>query len=449
MAIPTNSVSDLSPLDTQDAGVLLKILSGVHRGAEISLQEGTTNVGRAVENDVILMDVDLAQNHCEIQVARSEVSIRLSDDAINIWINGECLSQREFTVPVLTPVYIGSLLVVFGDENADWPCDYAADNVIERQNKTVSESHDKVLRMSSQNFSLLIVTFLAVCTVIVVGVFTASTLYFGDETEKGQAPRIDVSEVGELEQFFVQQEMAELRVDTAGDMLKISGRLATDNQLQLLEQYLHGRSEVYLAEVLVDEDLAKQLSLSLKHQGESKLDIRRGDMPGSFVVHGVYENIQLWPRLRDQLLAEVTGIENLMSDLYTPESVLDWLNQELHEAGIVMTAAMENNDSISLKGVVPEDRQREWQRIKEAFRQRFGRNFRFEHVPQITAQKAIRIRSISAGTVPYVVTLEGASVLVGGVLEGGYKVVSIRQDEVLALQEGKIQRLPVEVFGAQ
>ena len=138
-----------------------------------------------------------------------------------------------------------------------------------------------------------------------------------------------------------------------------------------------------------------------------------------------------------------------MSDLYTRESVVDWLEQELNEVRIFVTAAISSNDAISLNGTIPEDRQGDWQQIKATFRQRFGRHFRLEDAPQKTVQKTIRIRSISAGTVPYVVTLKGASVLIGGVLEGGYEVVSISQDEVLAMHQGKIQRLQIEVVGAQ
>ena len=65
----------------------LRILSGVHLGAEIVLEEGTWAVGRDDSCDIILSDAALAPRHCALTIGADGTvtasSVIASTDAYN------------------------------------------------------------------------------------------------------------------------------------------------------------------------------------------------------------------------------------------------------------------------------------------------------------------------------------------------------------------------------
>jgi type III secretion protein D len=64
--------------------VVLKVLSGLHQGAELVLTPGKYHVGSAEDNEVTLSDAAMAKNHFSIEVEKKRVILRLNDA---LWVD--------------------------------------------------------------------------------------------------------------------------------------------------------------------------------------------------------------------------------------------------------------------------------------------------------------------------------------------------------------------------
>ncbi|WP_418765012.1 type III secretion system inner membrane ring subunit SctD [Mailhella sp.] len=106
-------------------GVTLRVFSGVHLGAEISLDEGVCVIGSDDSCDLILEDSSLSARHAALRVALSERGPQMTVEPLDgvVTFNGEALTQ-EVALPPRRPFQIGLVTMAWTDDasagNAAW-----------------------------------------------------------------------------------------------------------------------------------------------------------------------------------------------------------------------------------------------------------------------------------------------------------------------------------------
>ncbi|HCR37226.1 MAG TPA: EscD/YscD/HrpQ family type III secretion system inner membrane ring protein, partial [Opitutae bacterium] len=104
---------------------LLKVLSGPHQGAEISLKEGEYLVGSSGDCDVILSDASLAPEHFKITVSASDAKlVSMGED---VYVHGKLAHEDPVVVEPFQFITVGSTQLVLGPSGEAWPAISAAD----------------------------------------------------------------------------------------------------------------------------------------------------------------------------------------------------------------------------------------------------------------------------------------------------------------------------------
>ncbi len=98
----------------------LKILSGPHVGAEITLDPGIWVLGRHEECDLVLTDDTLAERQIELSISPEGVQVSNLAEGQNIYLSGQP-QPSSFILKPYTVVMAGSLYFAVGPSGQPWP----------------------------------------------------------------------------------------------------------------------------------------------------------------------------------------------------------------------------------------------------------------------------------------------------------------------------------------
>ncbi|MCY4472101.1 MAG: type III secretion system inner membrane ring subunit SctD [Kistimonas sp.] len=98
----------------------LKLFSGPHIGAEITLDPGTWILGRHPECDLVLADDALSERHIELKVDKESVKLKSLQSGNNIYLSGES-QGTDCTLSPYEIVLVGGLYLAIGHAGQTWP----------------------------------------------------------------------------------------------------------------------------------------------------------------------------------------------------------------------------------------------------------------------------------------------------------------------------------------
>src|SRR5688572_24410344 len=98
----------------------LRILSGLHRGAEVSMgREERCVIGASAECSVVLFDAHVAQKHCVVQADAFGLSCRALDAPIRVG-DREVAAGEVTRLEELELIRCGQAVLSVGSEKSDW-----------------------------------------------------------------------------------------------------------------------------------------------------------------------------------------------------------------------------------------------------------------------------------------------------------------------------------------
>lgn len=97
---------------------LLRVLSGPHFGAEMSLASGRYGIGTAEDCDIVFSDRALAGHHAFLTLSDGAISIEPGEGSVIV--DGAAL-DHSVALSNFKPVRIGSTVLAIGPGNAPWP----------------------------------------------------------------------------------------------------------------------------------------------------------------------------------------------------------------------------------------------------------------------------------------------------------------------------------------
>jgi len=98
---------------------VLRILSGPHEGAEVTLQEQGIMLGKSDACDVILVDETLLDQHASFACKNGTVTCTPAEGA-RVSVNGTAITAAT-TVQAFQPIVCGATLLAVGPNNVVWP----------------------------------------------------------------------------------------------------------------------------------------------------------------------------------------------------------------------------------------------------------------------------------------------------------------------------------------
>jgi type III secretion protein D len=107
--------------------ISLRILNGLKRGASIPLQEDSLSVGASFENDIVMLDQGIAEQHFDIKPKASTPGDNPSNEFIVRPIEGKItridgtIMKESFLLQKNQPFLVGDIWFVLHDKDTAWP----------------------------------------------------------------------------------------------------------------------------------------------------------------------------------------------------------------------------------------------------------------------------------------------------------------------------------------
>jgi type III secretion protein D len=227
--------------------VVLKVLSGLHHGAEMVLHPGKYHVGSAEENEISLRDPSLSQDHFLIEVGQSEVSIMAKHP---LWIDNQRMQEDSILgIRSNSKITIGGLqFAVVIPERMDrtFRCDTnpAADN----RNVKPTQKYKELVRVPIRQK-------LSRSAYFVFGAILVSALgAMATSTPSSYSPAT-VQNVSKLTNELASLQENELQLGSKGDAIVLSGYVSNKKQQEKISRAISESKlpKVYSHYHVVDE----------------------------------------------------------------------------------------------------------------------------------------------------------------------------------------------------
>ncbi|WP_281557457.1 type III secretion system inner membrane ring subunit SctD [Thalassomonas sp. RHCl1] len=433
----------------------LKILSGVHLGAEIPLYHGSTRLGKGEDNDIVLSGDNLPEHLLTLVCSEDEVFVEgLSDQQAN-YLAGKALSLEKQVVKPFEVLTLGLLHLVYGPKNEAWPevalpqlqqeqPEQEPESVEDEQNVEVPEQvqQEQVSPESNKTRSKIALPSLVLGLTLACG---GMFLGFSSPGSSEPAP-LSLAEQGQQAQQSLQQQLTAAGLEqlhfkkqnlSQGKALVLQGYVADNKQQEQLQQLIAGADYPVKMNIRVLSQLFNNLSYLLKVLGYPNLTVHYGEQAGDFVIGGYLSDNSRWENLKSKLERDVAGLGHISANFDTLASRATWLRNRLSQDGLDNLALAKQASAIVVSGEIAAGSLASWQQIEQEFKQRYLGLPKLEFSAQRIEKTLQEIKGVSLGAVPYITTADGKRVITGGKLAGGYLIESIGPDRVVLSKAGK------------
>lgn len=324
---------------------LLKVIAGPHQGAEIGLYEGKTLVGSDDECDVVLHDVLVAPQHVEFELS-STSGITVAPLGGRVFIHGKRVREARQAWPAFTFLSLGGSHLVLGPAGQAWPLLSAAD-IPELEKEVEAPEVDPKGSIESKATSTEAIAPSGVTPLApvgaapqpaltpasrlgpILGILAGVLLLLGwaivyndfFSTQKNSAePQKEVTDAeAALPITRVKAVVKELglvesiQVDESAGRLTVSGYVDTESRQRELQAALRAsvpglRTKIYSLEKIASTARslleAQRLPLTVSSLSE-----------GALRISGKLASAEPWIRMKQTLLAEVPGINDIQDDV--------------------------------------------------------------------------------------------------------------------------------------
>ncbi|WP_027185229.1 type III secretion system inner membrane ring subunit SctD [Desulfovibrio inopinatus] len=484
--------------------LVLKILTGPHAGAEISLKDGDYVLGASDDCDFALADSALAEHHMSISICDGVCSVSPMDGVV--MLNGEQISQ-ETTIPPFIPLVVGGTTLCLGPEDEPWPQIPLGELIspptkqdepqpVDTSDETASQDVassipatsvdlspsedstsiddndaspfdqsfgiDRFRRFVSKPTGAIV---LGIATVLFVFIILFSLRLLSTSTE--------MEHVRETSRLLHNAGFTGLRVTEGGDgEILVKGRVADDKSLVLLRKIVDSsRYPLHL-----DVDTAKESAEKLEHWLNAKstpLHVEAA-RSGTVKVLGFAATMDVLEKLLNEAQRELDDLGSIETNIATYEQVGPELDSLLASEGLEGMVKVEVEDFfINVETAFGRELEPAWMRVRQALDEMypFQVPLRVKHVKVERArdetQEALEaaenaegtkdegkgffsveswktVRSVSLTTIP-MAYIDGAGQFheLGSLLPNGFRVSEVTPNGVVLIKQDNMIFLPV------
>ncbi len=351
--------------ETEGAPLILKVLSGVHLGAEIELGVEPLAVGRDPGGDIVLEDRLLADKHLELRRAGAQVEARILAEPSAL--DGQPLGPGTHTIPLYKVLTVGSTHLAFGARDAAWPVLHFPEETLIESAKArpalaaAAKAAPPAKRRPGWGLA-------AACVVVALGLLGAAG--YGFATTGLKPERSVADEEADLKAALNQfKDRGDLSYHTNQHVFQIIGRVPDDQTLKDLRNTLNSlclrlRFNVQSWEAMVNSCRSViqlyNVDMTAEPVGMERIRLR-GYSPTVAGLNGVVANIQtLLPRT-DALQVDVGVGET------TAQTIRDLLREYSLSPYLKVSVQA---DKVTVAGLLPRDAADPWARLQSTLRAR-------------------------------------------------------------------------------
>ncbi len=429
---------------------ILKVLSGVHVGAEVVLSTTELVLGRDEKCDLVLDDVSLSDRHISLRIEGEQALLTLLDTARPIYIGEQKLESGEQTLEPFQLISIGTLFLAVGPVDAEWP---AIDLQLKQKMTMLPESEETSAVGEEDEDSAeadpattgrgsRLIWFIATGVPILVLLIVFTAWFLTPETSVPTEEELEsrVQQIADRYDAVVEVEKK------SEDDTHITGYIDTAGKRQDFLAELENSGIIADIDIVSTQQIANSLNLMLDNE-VNKDSVNQVEVfmvsgsPGDFILKGYVGDAGLW----HDTLAKLEGhinYRNLDDKVQTLDDRIKALKKMLAAVKLENVEIKIGNQALlvlpATTGAEPNERLTE---VIKMFNRQFASR------PPLTTPKddassdssslKLDIRGISFGDTPHIVMGNNQRYGEGSRMENGYEIKSITQEYILLQKGGK------------
>ncbi|MCQ2956122.1 MAG: type III secretion system inner membrane ring subunit SctD [Opitutales bacterium] len=439
--------SDEEQANEPAATYVLRILSGPHEGAEVTLQEQAIMLGKSDACDVILVDETLQDQHASFACKDGTVTCTPAEGA-SVSVNGTAITAAT-PVQAFQPIICGATLLAVGPNNVVWPAiSTAAKDSTASEDPSGTPSEDMAQELKEQEDSddtnqveqksWHLILWIILGFGFILGTYGWITYRNYTRTpaiEKVVFPIMALRQSIEkvLERHNVPQEF--VKINVSGHRFVLQCYVVTREDQEKLEEELHHLPYVNFQSIHIyvqQRLVSKAQDIVSPYQ---TLQVVPGNQLDGISIKGFLYSIEDLPAIKRRMLTEIPGLNsietvlsnsdeiyNLASNLLSKYELKGLLRVQVIRTGIMITGHIQASDEVR------------WKEAQKTLKKTFDGICKvLSYVATVTPSAVKKIFfpspittvSIPNDQLPWVDLQNGDRYFEGSILPSGYKIQSI------------------------
>lgn len=425
----------------------LKVLSGVHAGAEAILADEEATIGTDDDCDLILEESEVGESHIRLAVSKDGVRLQLLNAHRPVYIDGQPIEDA-IDVQPFQVISMGVSSFALGPAGETWPQLAAAvanGTAKHPPTQSTQETTDtaQVTRTSEPRLTPALRKRLAI-SIGLTGLAAVIATWLQMPTQivpAGQKSAADIERV----MAIANRHGAVLKVQTpkeGGAGISLNGSIDTVQNRQRFLAELAQTGIQATAHITSTEELVRIISPILDQTLNSNRRNRvrakpAMDAPGTLVVRGYVDKEADLAAVKAILVRDTAAHARLRYNIETKADRLAILQRYLDEIGLAdQLHIQELEDGISLFGVAPTgDKMQELIELAREVNEQFDSRplLRLSGNDRFLGESTMKlnIRAVVLGDNKHVVMHDGERLTEGSTVENGYRLKMIEEDFII------------------
>ena len=443
---------------SEEAPVELRILHGAQAGSRLCLATGEYLLGRDDSCTLILEGSGIEDRHAILRFDGDAAWIEPVDGVVRNAHGDEIHGEQELTFGL--PVELGSIWISVDREDAPWPdpksvTPIRAKNIGDAEIDAAPDSHGEssigvpdqlpaadALFVRPPERSKWLRYVLPVVLLVAaggIGAFAFFPAKQANELVDAAPPMTKVDhdpaplEVQDLLKDYPRARLVWQQEPGQGQgRWIVRGYLPSADQQRELSNVLALMSPNAQLKVFVEEELEQGVKQILAEDASAAYARVQSVKGGVVQLTGAVASADEIERLEAKLLASVTGISEVKSQILLPDQLRKLLRDRIAAAGLgERLAVTSEKPEMKLAGRLTMEEIRRWEELLVTFNREYGNVLPIRAtVSRLIPKPPVGVLAIVGGPVPYIVTQTGEHVNQGGDVNG-HTLVSVKDGEVV------------------
>jgi type III secretion system YscD/HrpQ family protein len=456
-------------MPTPNYPFIIKVLSGLHEGAEVSLPEGDSLVGRDHHCDVILSDSNIAPEQFCIHVGSDGV-ISLTALTEGVYVQGrEVPLEQTVGLNHFNFISMATTHLVVGPLEGEWPSLTAADApelIIKEPAEVLSEEAQESSSKSmvtdlgdpllddedSAKYPWLKLEWWKARIFMSLGAAAASILILLIVLWYALAPSSkDGTELNSMTasrmmafQSIIEEAIRDLQLhlrlsyEDLNGRLVVRGYVATQQEVKKLTQALNALDSSIIVHIYSQEEIGIDIQKLLRQYNLPKVRFVLEEH-GVVNVSGYAMRSENWESARGAILQDIPGVQSVTGVVLTGQQLLLQVSPILLNAGLDQLIKIQPDViAVFAKGNIAESQMRTWRECRQAILQIINDRATLQDSVRNGAQGSAEqiyfndsIVAVSVGDPSWVSLSKGQKYFKKAILPSGFTLVDITPNKIL------------------
>ncbi|MCX4024661.1 type III secretion system inner membrane ring subunit SctD [Endozoicomonas sp. SM1973] len=451
----------------------IKVLSGTHQGAEIQLVEGEFLLGSDINTaDLVFQDNGVPALLGRLIVTVEDLRFQRGEEPFELLVDGQPETELLISLVSQQQLQAGELLIAVARFDEPWALiekavkdnesitadEPLADSVPSRTNQKPTnrqinnsakkQPKKKLTQKSKFHYSRGLALLSSVAGTILLVWFISFA--WPQKVDSGVQPTKQLSPLEKAQQVVKQLTLENVKItwQASRQRLLLTGYVPdTESKLQLKNE-LESASLFNRINLYVEADIIRSVQFILDNNGLGHINVTSGKTAGEVRLMGLLDNGKRWAKVEKMLKHDVPGLKGYQVDFDSSRQHIAALTQVLEENHLLgQLQIVSVGNYIEIRGEINQKLENKLNQLIEHFETNIGQSglIKTRNMPLFADDPLhLPVKSISIGSVPYIVLKNNQKYMVGARLPNGYRLAKIDNDFIKLRNQDQVVKITIK-----